>query len=322
MKKTLVALAVLAAAGSAQAIELYNQDKVTVNFTGDVQIQYFKGLTDGDEFKQQITDADFGFDTRYAVNDEFAVGAYWEFAGGDADDVTDPKAGVGDVYMGLYSANFGSVKIGKTATVLDDAGIGKDYEFGSSAFFSQGSPFAGPEVVRYDLDKGMFYGAVAVQQDKNGLNGLGEDGSYYDGKIGARFADVDVSAFLATSEIRPNGGTEFDENFWAVQAVYTGVENLELAAGYYDAKLEEKATSDEVKLTSIQLAAAYTWEKVTFAAGWGQTEAKDAIDGKESTAYGNVAYSFAPSTSAFFEVGHTDAENSQLGMVVGLSANF
>jgi predicted porin len=81
MKKTLVALAVLAA-GSAQAgIELYNQDKVTVSMTGDVEVVYLKKTDEGADFVQEIQDADFGFDTRYAVNDDLQIGAYWEFSG-------------------------------------------------------------------------------------------------------------------------------------------------------------------------------------------------------------------------------------------------
>ncbi|MGR5456496.1 porin, partial [Vibrio alfacsensis] len=91
MKKTLVALAVLAA-GSAQAgIEIYNENKVTVNLKGDIEVVYKRGYEDNATTKQEIQDADFGFDVRYAINNDLQFGAYWEFDG-SADNGLDDNA--------------------------------------------------------------------------------------------------------------------------------------------------------------------------------------------------------------------------------------
>lgn len=69
MKKTLVALAVLMAASSANAaIEVYNQDGVSVNLKGDIEVVYRNDVTGSSQMQQRIEDADFGFDIRYMVN--------------------------------------------------------------------------------------------------------------------------------------------------------------------------------------------------------------------------------------------------------------
>ncbi|MEC7941520.1 MAG: porin, partial [Pseudomonadota bacterium] len=134
MKKTLLALAVMTAAGSAQAIELYNQDGVSVNLTGDVEIRYKQAIGDNQDLKQEIDDADFGFDTRYDVNNDLQIGAYLEFSGDNNDRATG-NSSVGNVYFGFYHNEFGTLKVGKLDTQLDDAGIGSDYLFGVSSFF-------------------------------------------------------------------------------------------------------------------------------------------------------------------------------------------
>jgi predicted porin len=310
MKKTLVALAVLAAAGSAQAIELYNADKVTVNMTGDVEVVYLQGLNDGAELKQDIQDADFGFDTRYAMNDDLQVGAFWEFKG--ADTANTKGAQVGDVYVGLYSQSAGSIKFGKQTTVLDDAGIGGDYQFGISSFFQNGTPFAGHEVVKYELDKGTFYGAVAYMQDKNGYNGLGKDGNAFDAKLGARVADFDFTVFYGQAKIENAGSTVYSvspsagvletitsksdskESIMAIEARYAGLENTNLAVAYYNNSA--KGTSADVTVNNVidpsldtsetggsfdgsantyAFAGDYTLDAWTFGAGVSLTQLKD-----------------------------------------------
>jgi predicted porin len=318
MKKTLVALSVLAAAGSAQAIELYNQDKVTVNMTGDVEIVYVKGTTDGDEFQQEIQDADFGFDTRYAINDDVQVGAFWEFKGSDTNN--DKGAQVGDVYMGLYSQSVGSIKFGKQATALDDAGIGSDYQFGISSFFQKGTPFAGHEIVKYELDKGTFYGTVAYMQDKQGYNGLGENGNFFDAKLGGRVADFDFTGFVGQAK-QKGAGADTDglkETLWALEARYAGVENLNLEVGYYGAKAE--LNNEDGTVAAYGAAADYTLDSWKFATGLSQTNPDEGD--KVVNWFLNAGYALAPSTTAYAEVGGNNGDNSQTGFAVGLKAEF
>jgi predicted porin len=365
MKKTLVALAVLAAAGSAQAIELYNADKVTVNMTGDVEVVYKKGLNDGAELKQEIQDADFGFDTRYAMNDDLQVGAFWEFKG--ADTANAKGAQVGDVYMGLYSKSVGSIKFGKQATALDDAGIGGDYQFGISSFFQNGTPFAGHEVVKYELDQGTFYGTIAYMQDKNGYNGLGTDGNFFDLKLGGRVADFDITGFFGQAKIKKpvsytagafdsetgntaaatrNAAKDNKETIYALEVRYAGLENTNLAVGYYgnnQDKNEDGVDAGSPKAQTFALSADYTLNAWTFAAGASNTKINDdfraavGTDVKDNFTswYVNAGYALAPSTTAYAEVGgnnfygttpsgsYSEAlGKSQTGFAVGIKAEF
>ncbi|MGR5294481.1 porin [Vibrio mediterranei] len=332
MKKTLVALAVLAA-GSAQAgIEIYNENKVTVNLKGDIEVVYLKDVTDGSEFQQQIQDADFGFDTRYAINDDLQFGAYWEFDGAN-DSVTkgtSTTAGVGNTYVAIYSQTAGSLKVGRLDTIFDDAGIGSDYQFGINSFFSNGSPFGGDEAVRYDLDKGSFYGGIAYKQDKNGNNKLGKDGNMVDAKLGGRVADFDFTGFYGQAEFKgdlnsganPKEGDK--ESMWAVEARYAGVENLNLALAYYSMNHKPK-TGDDMTDNTVAFAADYTLNQIIFAAGVSQTsldKAQSASSVNNSTYdkvlgwYVNAGYLVAPGATIYAEVGGNDGYTD-----VGTTAN-
>ncbi|MBY6197905.1 porin [Vibrio hangzhouensis] len=332
MKKTLVALAVLAAAGSVQAIELYNQDQVTVNFTGDVEVRYKKGVEDGSEFKQEINDADFGFDTRYAVNDDLQVGAFWEFAGGNVKE----KVAVGDVYMGLYSNTFGSIKFGKLATQIDDAGIGSDHVFGIRSFI-QDAELSFDESVRYDLDKGAFYGGLGFVQFKGAAAEL-QDATIFDAKVGARFADFDLTAYYGMYDTGSDALANAKANLWAAEARYAGIENLNLELGYY-ASTDSKDNADDVSNNTIAFAADYTLQAWKFAAGVSSSkyDEKFGPDMDKDTVVGwfvNAGYALAPSTTAYVEVGgddgysnlgteaNPDIKQNGTGVGIGLKAEF
>ncbi|SEG29013.1 porin [Vibrio hangzhouensis] len=316
MKKTLVALAVLASAGSAQAIELYNQDKVTVNMTGDVEVVYLKDRVKDAELTQEIQDADFGFDTRYQVNDDLQIGAFWEFSGDGG------VADTGDVYMAFYSQSLGSIKFGKTATALDDAGIGSDYQFGISSFFQNGTPFSGDEAIRYDLDKGTFYVSAAFLQDRNGNNGLGNDGTFFDAKAGFRVADFDFTGFVGKASFKEEGAA-FDgqeETLYALEARWGGVENLNLAAGWY--RVDGDTAGADVASDTFGISADYTFNAIKFAAGYSNSSNDVANSEDLNSWYLNAGYSLAPSTTAYVEVGGDDATDNELGYAIGLKAEF
>ncbi|WP_234494090.1 porin [Vibrio maritimus] len=315
MKKTLVALAVLASAGSAQAIEIYNQDRATVNLTGDVEVVYLRDTAENASTQQEIQDADFGFDVRYAVNDDLQVGGYWEFSGDNAG-----AAEAGNVYVGFYSAMAGSLKIGRLDTVLDDAGIGNDYQFGTAGFFQNGSKFGLDEAIRYDVDKGTWYVSAALAQDKNDSTAvIGEDGYWFDGKAGFRVADFDFTGFLGKLK-RDTGTVEADENLYALEARYNGFENIGLAAGYYNVKGDIVNPGTDVKGDAIALDATYSLDAWKFAVGYTRLDGDD--QEAENTYYLNAGYGIAPSTTVYAELGGTDADNSQLGFAIGMKSEF
>ncbi|WP_038174534.1 porin [Vibrio pacinii] len=355
MKKTLVALAVLAA-GSAQAgIELYNQDKVSVSVTGDIEVVYVKDTADGSEFTQEIQDADFGFDVRYAVNDAVSFGGYWEFDGASSD-VTDGKdtyAQVGDAYIAFYTTEGGTIKFGRTCGALDDAGVGADFQFGVTSFFNNDSSFCADEMIRYDYDNGSFYATVALAQDQKSADRMGKDGGYVDGKIGYRVSGFDITAYYAQADLSAKGASsewrlitaddvtkgldngntvgsygdalvkghaQTDETLYALELRFSQVENLNIELGYYGVEIDA-AGSAKVDSSAIALGLDYTIDAVTIAGGYsiGDSDVK-ALE--EDNWFVNAGWGFAPNTTAYVEVGGTDADNSETGVAVGVKASF
>lgn len=319
MKKTLVALSVLAAStGSVQAFEVYNQDGVTVGLHGDIEVVY-KNALDSSSYQQEIQDADFGFDVRYAINDEVSFGGYWEFDGasGGVTSGQSTSAEVGDTYVAFYTQSYGSVKIGRTCSALDDAGIGSDYQFGINTFFSGDEAYCGDEMVRYDLDTESFYMTAAFVQDKNGSESIDDDGSHADLKLGYRVADFDFTAFVGNSDL-DSGSSEM---LTALEARFAGIEDVNLSAGFYSLDKERKVLED-MKTNTVALAADYTMADWLFAAGY--SFSSDDTDGSDDvqTWYVNGGYALAPNTTAYAEVGGNDVKDSEIGLAVGVKASF
>ncbi|MFA0085862.1 porin [Vibrio sp. 10N.261.51.F12] len=343
MKKTLVALAVFAA-GSAQAgIEIYNQDKVSVSLTGDIEVVYLQDIGVDQSTEQQIQDADFGFDVRYAINDDLQFGAYWEFDGASSDVTggTNDFAQVGNTYVGLYSQAAGSLIVGRLDSILDDAGIGSDYQFGFDAFFSNNSPFGADESIRYDIDKGNFYAGIAYKQDKNDNADLGEDGNMVDAKLGYRVADFDFTGFYGKADFKgatiTNSGDS--EELYALEGRWAGVENLNLEAGYY--RMNHTEANVDKSMDIYGLAADYTINKVILAAGlqyatFDKKELQSAngsiqdVD-SEMGWFVNAGYIVAPGATVYAELGGNDGhgldnsgnyQSNDIGFALGAKAEF
>ncbi|MCK6262840.1 porin [Vibrio sp. ZSDE26] len=328
MKKTLLALAVAATATSAHAIEIFNQDNVTVNMAGDVEIFYihdraekFDGVDNENDFKQAFGDANLAFDTRYQFNDQFQIGAFYEISALEEKNGYDLPGNVsaGDVFVGLYTADFGSIKVGSLATQLDDAGIGADYQFGISSYFDAAVD-GGNEAIRYDYDNGSFYGGFGLMQDKHNDNKMGRDGGAYDVKLGYRVAGFDFTAIYADAELKANT-PKADVNVIALEARYGAIENLNIELGYYMSEMKVEGVKDEED--TIAIAADYTMGNTTFAAGYSNTS----FDGDASDInswFLNAGYALLPNTSVYAEVGGLDEKGAKYdtGFAVGIAASF
>ncbi|NIY91561.1 porin [Vibrio diazotrophicus] len=315
MKKTLLALAVLAAAGSAQAgIELYNQDGVSVNLKGDIEITY-QNSTTSSSMSQQIEDADFGFDVRYAVNDQVSLGAMWEFDGSESNNSVDTKNG--DNYIAVYTKDFGSVRLGRTCTAIDDIGIGNDYQFGIDSFFSSDTFECQDEAVRYDYDNGMFYATLGYVQNKLGedattpgnggtdiLANQGSEGDYVDGYVGARFAGFDVKVAVADYDNDAEAAADsVSSSLFGLEAAFGGIENLNLSAGYYAA--DRAHGDDNLDNKTWALAADYTMGKMVFGTGYSASD-YDSADAESTRWFVNAGYTVAPSTTVYVEFAGVD----------------
>lgn len=325
MKKTLVALSVLAAASAQAGIEVYNQDGVTVNLKGDIEVTY-QNSTSSKSMTQQIEDADFGFDVRYAINDQVSFGGYWEFDGSDSNNSKGTKNG--DTYVALYTKDFGDIKVGRLCTAIDDAGIGNDYQFGVNSFFD-GADFAcADEGLRYDYDNGTVYATVGYIQNKlkdggtdatDGLANKADDDAYIDGKLGVRAADFDFTLFVADTEVVKD---QKEFTLLGLEARFAGVENLNLSAAYYT--LEEKTAGVSSDVDTMALAADYTVGDWVFGTGYSASE-EDKSNWEEDRVFVNAGYAVAPNTTAYAEFSKVDSDdvlfNEDLA-AIGVKASF
>ncbi|ELP5728800.1 porin [Vibrio vulnificus] len=307
MKKTLVALAVMAFAGSANAgFELYKKDAVSVTMGGDIEVRYVQSKDKDAELKQQIHDADVSFDVRYAVNDQVQFGGFWEFQ--------DTGSNNGDAYVAAY-AGAHTFKVGRLCSVLDDGGIGSDYVFGLNAFFNGTDEFCGEETMRYDFDSADFYASAALRQFRNSSS-LNTDSRLIDAKFGYRgVQDFDFTAFIGSADIAAKNAALVDQTLWSLQARYNGVENLGLAAAYYATE------NDNVDGSNIALAATYKLDVVKLAAGVNFADT-DAADSDVTSWYVNAGYPLAPGAELYAEVGGDDKKDSETGFAFGVKAKF
>ncbi|OLQ88077.1 porin [Vibrio panuliri] len=328
MKKTLVALSVLAAATSAQAIELYNQDGVTVGLHGDIEVVYMNTF-ERSSMQQEIQDADFGFDVRYAINDEFTFGAYWEFDGSDDTNSEDTKNG--DTYVAVYSKTYGSIKFGRLCTAVDDLGIGSDYQYGISTYLDNATNECADEGVRYDYDNGTFYTTLGMVQDKiaTGSDSEGTGSDYVDGRIGYRVADFDLSAFYSHLDVdleqQQKAGVAAkdqiadDHSGYGLEVRFAGIENVNLAVAYYATNSDAANEDNNV----VAFAADYTMDKWTFAAGYSIGD-HDVKSEDLDLWFVNAGYGVAPNTTVYAEIGGADADevDTHTALAIGVKAEF
>lgn len=318
MKKTLVALSVLFAATSAQAIEIYNQDKVTVDIHGDIEVTYQNSVSNS-SMSQQIEDADFGFDVRYAINDDLQFGGYWAFDGSESNNAEVTRSG--DVYVALYSKTYGSIKFGRLCTAVDDlGGITSDYQFDVNKLYDAGSDdvTCADEAIRYDYDNGSFYTTLGFVQDKLGHNDLfaGVDGAgdlvkvdgknfnYYDGRFGYRVADFDLSAFFAALNYEEVASG--DEKAYGFEVDYAGLENVRLGLGYYATKQDH---TDNADTDVVTVGADYYLGKWTFATAYSHSS-HDVSDKDVNSWFVNAGYNLAPNTTVYAEVAGNDGKTN------------
>ena len=333
MKKTLVALSVLLAATSAQAIELYNQDGVSVNLVGDIEVTYQNSFSDS-SMKQQIEDADFGFDARYALNDDLQFGAFWGYDGSESNNAEVTRSG--DVYVALYSQTYGSIKFGRLCTAVDDlGGITTDYQFDVNKLYEAGANdiTCADEAIRYDYDNGSFYTTLGFVQDKMGHSDLytggfttndkgevvletvsGSDASYYDGRFGYRVAGFDLSVFYANLDLVDHAE---DEQVYGTEIDYSGLENIRLGLGYYATDVED----DKLDTNVFTFGADYYLGKWTFATAYSIASHDDSKLDVDSWLV-NAGYNLAPNTTVYGEVAGNDETDSNTALAIGVKASF
>lgn len=312
MKKTLVALAVVAA-GSANAAEVYSLDGVSVNISGEVELQYVKTQSKTQDPELTVAEGSFGFDMDYEMTEDFAMAAHLDMdANNETDNVTR-----GDVYMSFVVEQAHTLSLGKQPTILDDAGVGDDYEFGFTSYVTSLTS-SGDQVIKYKYDGGeTFYGGVAYSAYANEAttSSVSDDDYEADGRIGARVNDYDFTLYVAKGE-----HVDLEETAVAVEARYV-LGDLSFAGTVATSSAEQASASDRDK-DLVGLSALY-WDggRIEYGIGWSVIDDSTLAD-KVNDVYVNATYTFTDEVNAFVEIGLTDEDNTDTGFVVGINASF
>jgi len=330
MKKTLLALAVLAA-GSAQAgVNLYDQEGVVVDVAGAAEVQYIQEYKANSDSKFRLDDGDLAFNTTVPVSDNLNAVASLAF------NFEDKGAAEGSVkndelWVGFSSNDFGTITFGRQYLIADDSGIGKDVELGGDGIdFVQAQ---GDQTVKYVFDNGQFYAGVSALLMETGK--ATDETSIIDGRLGARFGDLDARVYLYSGEDVSSDkfdlftGKVVDIDGYNLEGEYV-MGAFAFAASFGQVEYEDStaANTGKVEADTAALAGSYTMDKTTFALGYTYWDADvkptagTSSNVDANTFYANVTQQMHANVKVYGEIGTTDVDNSEFGYLAGMEVSF
>jgi len=309
MKKTILAtmLTSLFAATAAHSATVYEADGVTLDLFGDVEIQANKDSNETAHKMIHLDDADFGVQAGYVIGADLTAIGKISVTGEDEDAEGTANIDLDEAFVGLSSAQWGTVTIGKQYTIADDIGIANDYAFGINSGYA-GVTTTGRQVVKYVLDNGSYYFGASYLLNE----GVGSDGTEsIDARLGVRIDALDLTAYLGKADEGETSATSV-----LLEARYS-MDNLDLAASV--SSLDGYTSAEDS--TAFGLAAAYTVDKVTYSGGYSLLDV-DGDDDKLNTYFVNAAYAFNSNVTVYAELGGDDADDSELGYGAGMAVTF
>lgn len=311
MKKTLLALSVLVAAGSVNAAEVYSKDGVTVSIEGAAEIQYFKGYTNNSNPDIRLDDGELAFTTEVEVAEGLtAIGVYdFEFED-NAQQGEGEKIANTELYAG-FDASFGTITFGRQYTYGDDTSISEDYELNRTEMdFADAH---GSDVIKYHFESDMFYAGIA--------HDLGDDRaenarSITDGVVGITVQGLDARVYYYSQENTKFGKKTSEIDGYNIEAVYS-MDAFSAGASYGEVEVDN--VNDKV----IELVGTFTMDKNTFAAG---ATFVNGDDYDEHSIYANVTHKLHSNVKVYAEIGTTDTDKTgveyDFGYLAGLEVKF
>ncbi len=276
MKKTLLALAVMTAAGSVSAAEIYKSEDGAVDFYGQLRTE----LKISDDTKEYAYDQNTdkfvgtvkegnttigagssraGVDAKYALNDSLDIIGKVEFS------VKEEEMKIRQHILG-FSGDFGSIKIGQQWTVADDTyGADYSYFFGGSALgYSQLNDAAHDSLIKYNYDADNFFVAANYGLDENDSNQ--ELAEIF---VGGSAGDLSVHVgFGQTTD--ETGADKVEDTYYEATAEYS-FGKAGIGFTYYNTEI--KNSEHKVTIDGISLAGTYAWaDNATAYAGYEYTD--------------------------------------------------
>jgi predicted porin len=320
MKKTLIALAVLAA-GSASAAEVYNQDGVAVTVSGAAEVQliqdYENDATTNDS-TLRLDDGDLTVGTSIELTEDLSTVGELSF---DLAEDNDTKAYTDRLFVGFASNQFGTLTFGRQTTLADDDGIGKDFELGDAQYMDDFSQIEdADDVIKYVYDSGKFYAGLDYVMDADtGNTGVINTVTETGARVGIRPVEgLDVRLYLYTDEQGTN-----DTDAYNLEAEYS-FDDFNVAASYGNAQTDNASGVEVADVDYFEINGSYTMEKTTFNLGYAFSS-DDTSNVDTDNLYANVVYQLHANVRTYAEIGYKDIDNVDdydMGYVMGMEVKF
>jgi predicted porin len=300
MKKTLIALSVLVAAGSVNAATVYEEDGYKFDISGDIEVNYKQDIGDDQNAVINLDDGDFTFAAESAVNEDIAVIAELDLSAEGAVEKGD------DLYVGM-KAGATTVTVGRQLTFVDSMGQSSDFEFGlDTAEAATSLATSGDQVIKVVYDDGQYYaGLDTVQYNTASAD---SDDKQLDLMAGARFGDAEVTAYYADGE-----HSSVDSDALLLVGSYA-FGDASVKATFGD------ASEGDVDTTSFGVDFGYSMDKTSFNIGMTNMDTDGSDD--YNSYYANVSYAVAKNATVFVELGDNDIDNQDMGYAAGLQVRF
>ncbi|RBM87309.1 porin [Vibrio paracholerae] len=318
MKKTLLALAVLAAAGSVNAVEILKSDAGTVDFYGQLR-QEFKKL-DGKDATLSSGSSRAGFDAKYAISESVNLLGKAEVSLSESantlaklnDKNEVEKSNAGNMYMRLHfvgvSTDFGTLNFGKQIQISDDVwGAENSYFFGGDSVL-YANDGVHDSLIKYELTQDAFWLKASY-----GLDEGDKEERQSELFAGTSFGDLSLYAGIGNAELNTK-----KQNYHMLTAAYV-LGNLDFGVTYYYNKTEETGKAD-VKKDSFVIAGGYkVAEKTKLYGGYELIETKHAKSDVDNV-YGGVEYKFASWGRVYAEANYNKEEGKSSTDNYGIGA--
>lgn len=312
MKKTLLAVAVMAAAGSVNAAEVYNNDGSTLEVNGRAfAVMQVEDNGTGSESSINDGGSRLGFTAKHQATEGVAAIGRFEVQYGDADTAFTSR----DFYAGLEFTNIGTLTFGRQTTIFDDVAFrgGFDEWYGySQSLEDRGRDngivkFTASNLVE-NLTAGVTY--QFAQADNNERSGFTIAGAY-DLPMGLGFS----AGFYDYQDEKVNADNDNFSGFnlgasYKFKAFKVGA----------DFSMEDQAGTD---VMAWRLGGEYNIDATRIYGGYGQVDEDNAPT--DSGFYAGVGYALGSKTTVFVEYSQLDTETKgdfESGATAGIVVNF
>ncbi|EKO5178807.1 porin [Vibrio cholerae] len=318
MKKTLLALAVLAAAGSVNAVEILKSDAGTVDFYGQLRQEFKK--EDGKDATLSSGSSRAGFDAKYAISEGVNLLGKAEVSLSESANTLAKyvnkneveKSNPGNMYMRLHfigvSTDFGTLNFGKQIQISDDVwGAENSYFFGGDSVL-YANDGVHDSLIKYELTQDAFWLKASY-----GLDEGDKEERQSELFAGTSFGDLSLYAGIGNAELNTK-----KQNYHMLTAAYV-LGNLDFGVTYYYNKTEETGKAD-VKKDSFVIAGGYkVAEKTKLYGGYELIETKHAKSDVDNV-YGGVEYKFASWGRVYAEANYNKEEGKSSTDNYGIGA--